>query len=203
MIRTLTLLSALSIFSLNAEAVSSSTVGSLECSDSLSISLLETASFSCIGNFSLFGGGITSDSKIVITSGGALVLDNLSITAPFVELSSLNGLVSIGSGVLMNSSSFFATVGGETPGASILVGSGEMAPGASILVGGGEMARIIGSSEILQSKAITPLVGGNISLISSIPEPSTYILLVLGLLVVFGLTQGVNGRQHATLVPSA
>ena len=190
MIRTLTLLSALSIFSLNAEAVSSSTVGSLECSDSLSISLLETASFSCIGNFSLFGGGITSDSKIVITSGGALVLDNLSITAPFVELSSLNGLVSIGSGVLMNSSSFFATVGGETPG-------------ASILVGGGEMARIIGSSEILQSKAITPLVGGNISLISSIPEPSTYILLVLGLLVVFGLTQGVNGRQHATLVPSA
>ena len=190
MIRTLTLLSALSIFSLNAEAVSSSTVGSLECSDSLSISLLETASFSCIGNFSLFGGGITSDSKIVITSGGALVLDNLSITAPFVELSSLNGLVSIGSGVLMNSSSFFATVGGETPG-------------ASILVGGGEMARIIGSSEILQSKAITPLVGGNISLISSIPEPSTYILLVLGLLVVFGLTQGVNGRQHTTLVPSA
>ncbi len=190
MIRTLTLLSALSFFSLNAGAVSSSTVGSFECSDSLSISLLDTASFSCIGNFSLYGGGITSDSKIVVTSGGALVLDNLSITAPFVELSSLNGQVSIGSGVLITTSSFLATVGGEFTVSS----------GASILVGGGEMARDIGSLEILQSKsinklAITPLVGGNISIISSVPEPSTYILLVLGLLVVFGLTQGANGRQ--------
>lgn len=194
MIRTLTLLSALSFFSLNAEAVSTSTVGSFDCSDSLNISLLDTASFSCIGNFSISGGGITSDSKIVVTSGGALVLDNLSITAPFVELSSLNGQVSIGSGVLINTSSFLATVGnGVTPTFTV-------SPSASILIGSGETARIIGSSEILQSigiGAITPLVGGNISIIPSVPEPSTYILLVLGLLVVFGLTQGANDRQYA------
>lgn len=194
MIRTLTLLSALSFFSLNAEAVSSSTVGSFECSDSLSISLLDTASFSCIGNFSLYGGGITSDSKIVVTSSGSLVLDNLSITAPFVELSSLSGQVSIGSGVLISTSSFLATVGnGVTPIFTV-------SPGASILVGSGETARIIGSSEILQSighGAITPLVGGNISIIPSVPEQNTYILLALGLLVVFGLTKGANGSQYA------
>lgn len=194
MIRALTLLSVLSIFSLNAEAISSSTVGSFDCSESLSISLLDTASFSCIGNFSLSGGGITSESKIVITSSGSLVLDNLSIVAPFVELSSQNGQLTIGNGVLINTDSFLTTVGdGAAPSLSL-------SPGASISVGSRESARIIGSSEILGSinhGAITPLVGGDISITPSVPEPSTYISMLLGLVVVFGLTKGVYGSRYA------
>jgi hypothetical protein len=194
MIRALTLLSALSVFSMNAEAISSSTVGSFACSESLSISISDTASFSCIGNFSLSGGGITSESKIVITSSGSLALDNLSIVAPFVELNSQSGQLSIGNGVLINTSSFLATAGvGVAPSLSL-------SPGASISVGSGESARIIGSSEILGSikhGAITPLVGGDISIIPSVPEPSTYILMVLGLVVIFGLPKGVNGKRYA------
>lgn len=194
MIRTLTLLSVLSLFSLSAEAVSSSTVDSLDCSDSLSVSLLDTASFSCVGNLSLSGGGITSDSKIEITSSGSLVLTNLSIVAPIVELSSQNGQLSIGNGVLINTSSFLATVG------SGVVPSFIVAPGASISLGSGEATRIIGSLEILESinhGAITPLVGGNMLINPSVPEPSAFISLLFGLLVVFGLTKGVIGTRYA------
>jgi hypothetical protein len=193
MVRALTLLSLLSLISMNAKAVSSSTVGNLDCSESLSISLSDTASFSCIGNFSLSHGGITSESKVVITSSGALTLDNLSIVAPIVALNSQSGQISIGSGVFVNTRSFLATVeSGIVP--TLLI-----SPDASISVGTGESARVISSSELIESVnhgAITQLVSSDISITPSIPEPNIYVSMLLGLLMVIGITKGVRGSRY-------
>ncbi len=193
MFRSLTSLAISLLLPLSAAAASYSTVGSMGCTGTTNVALLDTASFSCSGNFFLSGGSISSQSKIVIAADGSLSLDRLSLTAPFVELSSLNGQVSIGNGVLINTSSFLAAVGNVVTPTSI------NSPGASISVGSGETGRIIGPVEVLQAithGAITPLVGGDISIASSVPEPSTYVSMLLGLLVVFGLTKRFKGSQY-------
>ena len=169
MFRMLALLSALSLLSVPAEAASSSTIGTIDCAGDLSISLLDAASFSCAGNFSLSGGVITSDAKVVIAASGSLILESLSIVAPVIELSTQGGYLSIGAGVLIIPRSFLADIGsGVMP--TLLV-----PPQASISVGSGAAARIVGHPEILvpiSRGVITPLVGGELSITPSVPEPA-------------------------------
>jgi PEP-CTERM motif len=192
MARILVLLVAFLLSPIAASAVSLSSVGSVDCADSVRVSFSDTASsFNCSGNFLLSGGSIFSDFGIVITSSGSLSLDNLSITAPFVELSAGNGVLSIGNGVSINTNSFLSSLGyGAITGLTL-------SPSASITVGAGDAVRVLSYADLVQSinpgpGAITSLVGGEIVLISAVPEPSTYILMLLGLLAVFGMAK--NGK---------
>lgn len=85
-------------------ASSNASLGAITCSSSLTLSITDSASFQCDGDFAISGGSITSDLKITLAANGSLVLDNIAITAPVVELTALNGLLSIADSVVINSS---------------------------------------------------------------------------------------------------
>ena len=93
---------ALFPFAANATSISSSSIVNSNCSGTLTSSLLDGASFACAGNFKLDGGSITSDSVINISADGDLFLDNLTLTAPNVNLSNLTGMLNIGNSVVIN-----------------------------------------------------------------------------------------------------
>lgn len=192
--RVLFLLSALLLSPVVANAASTASIDTVTCSGGLSSSLMEVASFLCSGDFSLLGGNITSDSKVAVTADGSLFLDNLSITAPAVELTTLNGVLSMGNGVSINTDSFLAGAGGNnSPTVSV-------SPRATLTIGSGDTARILNGGDISLSigqGAITPLAGGTITLIPSVPEPSTYLLMLFGILALIGLRLvGNRGNQR-------
>ncbi len=104
----LRILCALLIFGFlpnSANAISTASIVNTSCSGDLTSSLLNGASFTCSGNFTLDGGTVTSDSLINISSTGDLFLDNLILTAPNVSFSVLSGILTLGSGVLINANS--------------------------------------------------------------------------------------------------
>jgi len=180
MVRRIALISTFFLLPLSAGATSAVTLGIVSCTDSLTVSVLELASISCTGNLSLADSSITSDSKILITAYGSLLLENLFISAPLIELNALNGTLSIGTGVLIRSDSFSAQT----------YNSPTVSSGATLTIGSDVAPRVIRSAELLSSitpGSITLLDSGNISVQSSVPEPGTYVLMLSGLLLVLGI----------------
>ena len=92
------------IFPISAHATSVASIINTSCSGSLTSSLIDGASFSCAGNLTLDGGFITSDSLINISADGDLFVDNLTFTAPNVTFSVLNGMLTMGSAAVVNTS---------------------------------------------------------------------------------------------------
>lgn len=158
-------------------AIISTNIDSIICTGS------QTSTLSCIGDFSLSGGSISADSKVLLTSSGALTLDNLTIFAPEVEFIA-GSLLSLGAGVSITTNSFYASIGDSSTVPVI-------AAGATISIGG-EVLRPLGAGDI------SLLTGGNISIADgetggvitiapSIPEPSSYLTMLAGLLALGGM----------------
>ena len=102
MLRFLCAILTFAFLPLSANATSTASITSTNCSGNLTTSLLDGASFACAGNLTLDGGFVTSDSLINISADGDLFLDNLALTAPNVTFSNLSGMLAIGSGVVIN-----------------------------------------------------------------------------------------------------
>jgi hypothetical protein len=186
-----------------AVASSVSTVSSIACSGNLSVSLLDSAMFSCSGDFALSGGTISSDLGIVIASGGSLSLGDISIVAPKVELSAQDGVLAIGSGasIIGDQVQVWGTGGQGTTSPVAL------APGSTITVGSGAGARVISSSDFTLAVADGTLTY-DASLPTPIPIPGSLMPMLLGLLAVFGtarmgLPSKVKGARHEYLQKNA
>lgn len=158
-------------------AITSTNIDSIICTGS------QTSTLSCIGDFSLSGGSISADSKVLLTSSGALTLDNLTIFAPEVEFIA-GSLLSLGAGVSITTNSFYTSIGDSSTVPVI-------AAGATISIGG-EVPRPLGAGDIrLLTGGSIPItnggVGGIITIASSIPEPNSYITMLAGLLALGGM----------------
>ena len=183
-------LCALILFPASVNAASTASLGTVECTGNQTSALTDTAIFQCTGDFSFFDGYITSDSKIVISADGSLYFENLLINAPAVELTTLSGTLSIGSGVIINTNYLLVGVGDNvSPDVNV-------ASGAMITVGSGDAARMIGVDEIslsiggggsihLVSEPITELN----TIITVVPLPGALGLVLSGFVVLFGLNR--------------
>lgn len=185
-----------------ANATSTSSITNTSCSGSLTTSLLDGASFACAGNLTLDGGFITSDSLINISADGDLFLDNLTFTAPKVTFSVLTGALTIGSGIIVNTTT--AIIQNTTKAVvtwnelNIPQGSG-----AVLTIGDGKDLKVSpGSGYVLNLGSNTPVVGGTLIIgsgssalittgvfvndpafsVAAVPEPSTYAMMLLGLI---------------------
>lgn len=183
---------------ISAQATTTSSIINTSCSGTLTSSLVDGASFACAGNLTLDGGFITSDSLINISADGDLFLDNLTLTAPNVTLSVLAGLLRVGSNVMINGvSSLIVTDRSTSP---VTIKQNSMAEivswndfnigkesSVNFNVGGGSTAvlnRIGGGTLTLISGNITTSgsSGNGLELsVAAVPEPSTYLLVLLGL----------------------
>ncbi|MFA6178602.1 MAG: PEP-CTERM sorting domain-containing protein [Candidatus Methylopumilus sp.] len=146
-----------------AHAESSASLDIFSCTGSLESSLTDGVFYSCSGNMTMSGGSLFSDTKITLESGGLLFLENLSITAPIIQLSSIW-------------------------------------PYGAIFIGQGTVIRVPGFEDInLPSDGVIklpdgPLTGRDLTkdgstitinpIISSVPEPESYGMLIAGLGVV-------------------
>lgn len=190
MFRTMGALAAGCLVASSAAAASSSTATRLDCSDGLSVSLADTAMLSCTGSFLLGSGSITSDSTIVIRAGGALVLEDISLTAPVIELFSHSGVLSFGQGVSLRAGALLAGVG---PGVSPSV---TVSSAGTLSVGGDGAVRPVDAAQIVQAIQLghsTPLPGRSLSPVTPVPEPAAFLTLLAGLWVLSGFTRQ---RRH-------
>ena len=185
-----------------ANAASTSSITNTSCSGSLTTSLQEGASFACAGNLTLDGGFITSDSLINISADGDLFLDNLTFTAPNVTFSVLTGALTIGNGIIVNTTT---TIIQNTTKAVVTWNELNMpqGSGAVLTIGDGKDLKVSpGSGYVLNLGSNTPVVGGTLIIgsgvgalvttgvvinepalsVAAVPEPSTYAMMLLGLI---------------------
>lgn len=99
MLRLTTLISLIATMPLVVHANTVINLANTSCSGSLSISSLSGASLSCDGNLSLNGGFIDSGSSIFISAEGDLFLENLSLNAPEISISTISGNLQMASTV--------------------------------------------------------------------------------------------------------
>lgn len=183
---------------ISAQATTTSSIINTSCSGNLTISLLDSASFACVGNLTLDDGIITSDSLINISADGDLFLDNLTLTAPNVTLSVLAGLVRMGSNVMINGASSLIVTDGSTSPVTIKQNSkAEIVSGNDFNIGkessvnfnvGGASAAVLnrisgGTLTLISGNVATTGSSGNgLELsVANVPEPSAYLMVLLGL----------------------
>lgn len=205
MLRLLVLSCLLACLPLASHATAQISLTSMNCSGDMALSSGSGISLSCAGNLNLAGGWLKSDSQISLFANGDLTLDNLSLYAPEISLSSLTGNITIGSNTLFDTT-HAATVPGGTintdrwmpnqiiewqnfaiglnPGGVITVGSGE----ASVINQIPQQPGLAGSLSIKTTQSvllanasqIRPISGANIN-VSSVPEPDGYMMMLTGL----------------------
>lgn len=69
------------------------------CSGALSLSTSGGIALNCAGNMTLAGGWMADERQISLVASGDLTLDHFTLSAPEIQLSSLTGLLSLGSNV--------------------------------------------------------------------------------------------------------
>jgi hypothetical protein len=134
-------------------------------------------SLNCTGDFSLSGGSLVANSKIVLSSFGALSLEDIALTAPQIDLIA-GSTISLGSGVLIATGvlSVSGNPGAQSPTIAIV-------PGAQISIGGGEFHPIgPGDIDVISLGNVPPLPGGSGSISLQTPEPGMFALMLCGLL---------------------
>ena len=170
-----------------ASATSISTVQTIDCAGDLQISLGQSALLSCGGDFSVFGGTITSDTSIVISALGSLRLDNLEVRAPSVAFSSagelfLGGDVSIvATSVALSSFADGSVPPSGTGGLTIGSGATLSLSGTNIFnqpLNSGSIVALQGNSQLSVDYSNIGLV-----ITPAIPEPNTLVTSLLGIIV--------------------
>jgi hypothetical protein len=187
MLRISFFLCALTLLPAIVNAASTANLGTVECTGSQTSNLTDAATFQCAGDFALLNGNIFSDSKIVISADGALYFENLLINAPAVEFTTLSGVLSLGSGVIINTNYFTVGIGDNvSPDVNVV-------SGAMITVGSGDAARLISADEISLSMvgggSIPLVVGEPITIITAVPLPGAFGLMLSGFVALFGMSR--------------
>lgn len=149
----------------------------LDCAAAPSIHLSDVVSLDCAGDFVLSDGSVVAESQITIRSSGSLTLENLTLSAPTVELRAGTSLY-LGSAVAFYASLGLTLTGGSGPGLSTV--PAQTTPPSDIHIGAG------GSHS----------QPGVIGLMSMAPEPHSYLSMLVGLLVAF-IAMTVRRRQTA------
>lgn len=205
MLRLSVLSCLLACLPLASHATAQISLTSMNCSGDMALSSGSGISLSCAGNLNLAGGWLKSDSQISLFANGDLTLDNLSLYAPEISLSSLTGNITIGSNALFDTT-HAATVPSGTintdrwmpnqiiewqnfaiglnPGGVITVGSGDAGginhipqqPGQA----GGLSIKTVQSVLLANASQIRPISGANIN-VSAVPEPDGYMMMLAGL----------------------
>jgi PEP-CTERM motif len=157
---------------ISVHAESTASIVNTNCSGSLTSSLTDGASFACAGNLTLNGGFITSDSMINISADGDLFLDNINLNAPNIYLSNLSGLLSIGSSAIIQASSM------------IVINSNliNIAQGAKTEVLKNDKVVLTPNTNlVINLGGDINFKSGEFSIQAPVPEPSTYLMVLLGL----------------------
>jgi hypothetical protein len=177
------------LFAMMSRAENSFLVDSVSCSGTSTQSFLDVLSFNCAGDLSLDGGSISANTSILLSATGTLGLNNLILSSQDIFLNG-GSLVSVGSDVYINASKNISissipdiadgTSGG---GVGIVMNGSLIAHGGNVLLNaGGDTVLISKDAGTLSTNTDNQVFpGGNISLVSSVPEPSSYALLLLGL----------------------
>lgn len=159
-------------------------------------------SIGCDGSLSLIGGSIHSDTSIMLAADETLTLVDLTLSAPQIDLSGAS--IYIGNSVDMDLRPTAPVDGGRpTPGGMDLL-AGISAGGQITLHGGGGSgggnrgSTGIGGSISLRPGGIT--VGGgsgdsSITVIPSIPEPSTFAIMLCGLAALASRLRSARTRR--------
>ena len=188
-------------FPIVAHSAAFSNIGTTSCSSSLSLSVFEEASFLCAGNLSLIGGSITSDSRVVIRANGTLSIDNVSITAPRIDLSSQEGTLYVSGGTSLG----FASLSLESRAGIIHVLPSTGMGGVVQIAEGGDISL---SNGFLIPRPLVAIDGGRLSLTGGggivvlgapVPVPSAALLMILGLLGLIGWSQRKTPGIHTSL----
>lgn len=201
MLRLSVLSCLLACLPLASHATAQISLTSMNCSGDMALSSGSGISLSCAGNLNLAGGWLKSDSQISLFANGDLTLDNLSLYAPEISLSSLTGNITIGSNAL-----FETTHNATVPSGTINIDRWMpnqviewqnfaigLNPGGVITVGGGDASgtnhipqqpvlSIKTTQSVLLANAsqIRPISGANIN-VSAVPEPDGYMMMLAGL----------------------
>lgn len=200
LLRQLFITCLLAVLPIAAHAISTASIINTNCSGSLTSSLIEGASFACEGNLTLDGGFITSDSEINISADVDLFIDNINFTAPKVTFSSLLGVLITGSGVVVNTTNSLLPKHRDllTVKPEFIIPQN---PSDVVIQNGGDLSLGETGEYVLQPNNSPPSSGGSIVLgsgsgglittgsgsynpptvLSSVPEPSTYVMILFGL----------------------
>lgn len=205
-----TLFSLLAALPVAAHANTVINLASTSCSGALSISSLTGASLSCAGNLTLNGGWIDSDDSIFIGAAGDLLLENLTLNAQEISLSTLQGGIQIASTVNIQSIENQAHRGGPlqigwqsvkrdiiwnsfnlglNPGSNIQISSQNTNSSAMNPLTGNGSIYVMNTSGIVFSNAsisignlttTESITPNNAISVSSVPETNTSAMFLLG-----------------------
>ncbi|OQW70550.1 MAG: hypothetical protein BVN34_00735 [Proteobacteria bacterium ST_bin12] len=170
--------------------LASATTPSFSCSSNLVISLDNVYNASCEGDFSFTDGVLQNDTSISLTAGGSIVIgSNFELASPIINLNADNIQIDgrISANLELNASTL----------PKGYLSSLDWQPSSGIVV-------TQDNSQTLSVKYLDlpllpdlfkpyPVSGGNINLVSQVPEPSNYALMLLGL-----ATLGLKRKRKAS-----
>ncbi len=186
--------------------LASATTPSFSCSSNLVVSLDNGYSASCDGDFSFTDGVLQNDISISLTAGGFLNIGaNASLIAPNISLISeniiFNGTADVGAISLVipsgnaqvniaNASIFQTSVRDIVNWGQFEIGDGASVSFGSSSNPSSTVLNRVGGSVVIKPNVIGGLItntGINIVnsgglIVSSVPEPSTYLMMILGLI---------------------
>ncbi len=180
-------------------------LASTSCSGDMSLSAGSGISLACTGNLSLDGGWLKSDNLISVFAGGDLTLNNLSLYAPEISLSTPTGNLTIGSNVLLDITHTPVLTSGAIhinswlprpviawqdfdiglqPGAVISVSNSAGAAHQTIVhrpeLAGSLVLTPAQSQMLIHESRITLINSAGIN-VSAVPEPDGYMMILAGL----------------------
>ena len=172
MLRQLFITCLVAVLPISAHATSTASIINASCSGNLTSSLIEGASLACAGNLTLDGGFITSDSDINISADGNLFIDNINLEASNIYLSNLSGLLNIGSSAIIQASSMIVI------NSSLI----NIAQSAKLEVLKNDKVVLTPNTNlVINLGGDVNFKSGEFSIQSPVPEPTTYVMILLGL----------------------
>lgn len=154
--------------------------GSVTCSDSMVFDDANGINLSCTGDLSFTDGVVSSNIGIVLRATGSLLLSNLSLTAPAIEISGDSITIIPDVNMTGNFITVSSVNGVVIDGVPLPPENSDLLP---ISVRDG-LALQDKNNLILNSIDAGTLrirSGGNISLVATVPLPSAFFQLILGL----------------------
>lgn len=159
-------------------------IENVTCSGSLTSDIADVITMNCTGDFSLVGGTVSADSKVLFSSFGAFTLDNLSITAPEIALVA-DSLLSLGPGVTLDAPGGSITL--EASPLNIDEGA-DITASATISTGDGSITNMRDPGGVLTVGDATSSVIGDPAIITlAVPEANTLALMLAGLIAFGGI----------------
>ncbi|MEE2730562.1 MAG: hypothetical protein VYA55_07040 [Pseudomonadota bacterium] len=161
-------------------AASDANISGQSCSGDLSVSVMDSITYVCAGNLSLIDGTLTSDQLVSISAEGNILIENLTISAPLITLTSTSGNVSLDAeSALFADELTLSTPGGFGSHISVYAGL-TLTTHDDIVADTLESLHIYAYQNELMSS------GGQLE-VTPVPVPATALLLLSGLLaLLFG-----------------